>query len=125
MCDDNDPALGRAGLHKREEDVVQSHQGAVTAICPTPDGLHWLSAGTDDRLRLWDALDWHHWLVGYPGTRNKATRARQLTVGVGGEVVFHPCGSSIQVRSEGVRIEWQQLFQLVRRLLACLCGAIT
>ena len=29
--------------------------GAVTGVAPTPDGLHWLTAGTDDRVRLWDA----------------------------------------------------------------------
>lgn len=28
---------------------------AAAGVAPTPDGLHWLSAGTDDKVRLWDA----------------------------------------------------------------------
>ena len=35
----------------------QAHEGAVTAVVPTPDGLHLLTAGTDSRIRLWDLHD--------------------------------------------------------------------
>jgi len=85
---------GHGGLR---EEVVRSHQGACTSVTPTPDGLHWLTSGTDDRLRLWDALDWHHWLVAYPETRNKSVRGRQCAVTADGAAVFHPSGSVIQV----------------------------
>eukprot|EP00983_Pelagomonas_calceolata_P112828 1159927-Pelagomonas_calceolata.AAC.5 len=54
------------------------------------------TGGTDDRLRLWDALDWHHWLVAYPETRNKSVRGRQCAVTADGAAVFHPSGSVIQ-----------------------------
>ena len=33
---------------------VVTHEGAVTAILPTPDGLFWVTAGSDSRVRLWD-----------------------------------------------------------------------
>jgi hypothetical protein len=32
-----------------------AHDGSVTGIASTPDGLFWVTAGTDDRVRLWDA----------------------------------------------------------------------
>ena len=35
----------------------QAHEGAVTAVVPTPDGLYLLTAGTDSRIRLWDLQD--------------------------------------------------------------------
>lgn len=41
---------GQGGLG---DEVVRAHQDAVTCVVPTPDGLHWLTAGTDSRLRLW------------------------------------------------------------------------
>lgn len=38
--------------------------GDVAAgVVPTPDGLHWLSSGTDDRVRLWDASTYRHVLM--------------------------------------------------------------
>lgn len=37
------------------EDAVRAHQDAVTCVLPSPDGLYWMSAGTDSKLRLWDA----------------------------------------------------------------------
>ncbi len=35
----------------------QAHEGAVTAVVPTPDGLYLLTAGTDSRIRLWNLHD--------------------------------------------------------------------
>ena len=35
----------------------QAHEGAVTAVVPTPDGLYCVTAGTDSRIRLWDLQD--------------------------------------------------------------------
>ena len=32
----------------------RAHEGRVTALRCTPDGLYLVSAGTDHRLRLWD-----------------------------------------------------------------------
>lgn len=77
--------------------AVRAHSGAVSCVMPTPDGLYWLTAGTDSSLRLWDAMHWHNRLVNYSQTHNHAIRARQLAVGEEGLTVFHPSGSMIQV----------------------------
>ena len=37
-----------------------AHEGSVTAVLPTPDGLHWVTAGTDSRVRLWDSLTFRY-----------------------------------------------------------------
>lgn len=47
-----------ASLHPSTPTLVNSLAGdslLPAGVVPTPDGLHWLSAGTDDRVRLWDA----------------------------------------------------------------------
>lgn len=51
-----------------------AHSGRVTGILPTPDGLHWLTAGTDNRLRLWDTQHNYHLLVNYPLTFNSSMK---------------------------------------------------
>ena len=59
------PRQGAAGAAGRAEAARPAqhrtaHEGAVTAVVPTPDGLQCLTAGTDSRLRLWD-LHTHRW----------------------------------------------------------------
>ena len=66
-------------------------------MVPTPDGLHWLSAGTDDRVRKWDAASRRHLLVHFAGAYNRASKARQLAVSDDSSTLFHPSGSVIQV----------------------------
>ena len=39
----------------RALDHATAHEGAVTAVLPTEDGNHWITAGTDSRIRLWDS----------------------------------------------------------------------
>lgn len=34
---------------------MTAHDGSVTAVAQTPDGLHWVTAGNDSRVRLWEA----------------------------------------------------------------------
>lgn len=34
-----------------------AHAGVVTGLCSTPDGSHWVTGGTDNRVRLWDGVD--------------------------------------------------------------------
>jgi len=83
-----------------------AHDGPVTGLTPSSDGLHWVSAGTDGVVRVWEAatdgdggpgpggpLPWS-----LPGTHNAARRPRQLAVGGGpAPVLFHPSGSVVQV----------------------------
>ena len=77
--------------------TARAHQGAVTCVMPTADGLFWLTAGTDSRLRLWDEMYWHRRISGCADTHNSAIRARQLATTQDGSIVFHPSGSIVQV----------------------------
>ena len=43
--------------------VHTAHNGHVNALCFTEDGLHLVSFGTDDRLRLWDTMSGRNTLV--------------------------------------------------------------
>ncbi|CAI8005990.1 DNA excision repair protein ERCC-8 [Geodia barretti] len=43
--------------------VTVAHGGSVNGLCFSPDGLHLVSFGTDDRLRLWDAVTGKNTLV--------------------------------------------------------------
>lgn len=38
------------GLHSK-----RAHEGSVTGIAASSDGLSYATAGTDSRVRLWDA----------------------------------------------------------------------
>ncbi len=55
------------------DSAVRAHNGPITCLLPTPDGLHWLSGGADSRLRLWDASSWHNRLVHYQVGRFQLT----------------------------------------------------
>ncbi|GAB4816816.1 hypothetical protein N2152v2_003862 [Parachlorella kessleri] len=74
-----------------------AHGGSITGVHPTPHGLYWLSAGTDDRVRLWDAMEYRHLLVNYPNAFNRSLRARQLSVADDSRMLFHPSGSAVQL----------------------------
>lgn len=78
-------------------DSRKAHNGAVSAILPTPDGLHVLTAGNDDRLQLWDAAHLHNRVVNYPHARSRAKRAKQCAVTDNSRLAFLPSGNGIQV----------------------------
>ncbi|KAG2501789.1 hypothetical protein HYH03_000289 [Edaphochlamys debaryana] len=82
---------------RMKESALRAHTGAVTCVLPCPDGISLLTAGTDGRMRLWDAQYRVNKLVGYEGTHNRALRARQLAVTEDARVVFYPSGSSVNV----------------------------
>ena len=37
------------------DDSATAHDGSLTAVAPTPEGMSWVTAGTDSRVRLWDS----------------------------------------------------------------------
>ncbi|KAG7667760.1 putative WD repeat-containing protein ATCSA-1 [Nannochloris sp. 'desiccata'] len=76
---------------------AKSHENGITGVVPTSDGLFWLSAGNDDRVRLWNASSHRHELVHYNDTFNRASKPRQIAVSDDGNAVFHPSGSAVQV----------------------------
>ncbi|NWZ62211.1 ERCC8 protein, partial [Acrocephalus arundinaceus] len=45
-----------------------SHNGRVNGLCYTSDGLHLLTIGTDDRMRLWNSSTGENTLVSFQGT---------------------------------------------------------
>ena len=87
----------RMFLPDRTTRYASAHGGRLTGVVPTPDGLFWLSAGTDDCVRLWDAATQRNMLVNYPGAFNRATKARQLAVSSDSSTLFHPSGSAVQL----------------------------
>ena len=57
---------------------ARAHAGTITCVQPTEDGLHWVSAGTDSRMRLWDTR-WHrNLLVNYPSAFNRSLKVSVL-----------------------------------------------
>lgn len=45
--------------------VNTAHNGRVNGLCYTSDGLHLLTVGTDDRMRLWNSSTGENTLVSY------------------------------------------------------------
>uniref|UniRef100_A0A3Q1EY35 DNA excision repair protein ERCC-8 n=1 Tax=Acanthochromis polyacanthus TaxID=80966 RepID=A0A3Q1EY35_9TELE len=81
------------------EAVNTAHNGRVNGLCFTGDGLHLLTAGTDDRMRLWNSASGENTLVNYGKVCNESRKRLQFTVsrGCSPEFVFVPCGSSVAV----------------------------
>ncbi|CAH1243109.1 ERCC8 [Branchiostoma lanceolatum] len=77
--------------------VNTAHNGHVNGLCFTPEGLHLLSFGTDNRLRLWDTATGRNTLVNYGKICNESKKSVQFTVSCGSspDVVFVPDDSSI------------------------------
>uniref|UniRef100_A0A8C5DZH6 DNA excision repair protein ERCC-8 n=1 Tax=Gouania willdenowi TaxID=441366 RepID=A0A8C5DZH6_GOUWI len=81
------------------EAVNTAHNGRVNGLCFTGDGLHLLTTGTDDRMRLWNSGTGENTLVNYGKVCNDSRKRLQFTVsrGCSPEFVFVPCGSSVAV----------------------------
>eukprot|EP00850_Spirogloea_muscicola_P013949 SM000097S24802 [mRNA] locus=s97:362159:364831:+ [translate_table: standard] len=106
-----------------EASKATAHDGALTSLQMTGDGLyllsasktvhdlikgqvykfeilgdaHYCSAGTDSRVRLWDVTSGQNTLVNYPNTVNRAAKAVRMAVSPDSSYVYHPSGSSIRV----------------------------
>eukprot|EP00879_Flechtneria_rotunda_P012726 GHRR01013289.1.p1 GENE.GHRR01013289.1~~GHRR01013289.1.p1 ORF type:complete len:287 (+),score=75.38 GHRR01013289.1:746-1606(+) len=74
-----------------------AHEGAVTGILATSDGLHLVTAGGDSRARLWDSHYRHQLLVHYSNTYNIGSTPKKLSSTPDGRYLFHPRGADIQV----------------------------
>ncbi|XP_067087079.1 DNA excision repair protein ERCC-8 isoform X1 [Osmerus mordax] len=81
------------------EAVNTAHNGRVNGLCFTADGLYLLTAGTDDRMRLWNSATGENTLVNYGKVCNESRKGLKFTVsqGCSPEFVFVPCGSSLAV----------------------------
>ncbi|XP_062509442.1 DNA excision repair protein ERCC-8-like [Corticium candelabrum] len=78
---------------------VSAHNGSVTALSFLPDGLHLLSFGRDNRLRLWDVLTSRNTLVNYGRVVNQCRVGCQfaLTRCQNPGFAFVPSANNIQM----------------------------
>eukprot|EP00752_Nemacystus_decipiens_P004205 g3843.t1 len=78
----------------RASKFARAHAGPVNSLCFAPDGLHLLTSGTDNRLRLWQAETGRNTMTNYLQTKNKRRRPFGMAVGKPAgrrsETVFFP-----------------------------------
>ncbi|XP_053910032.1 DNA excision repair protein ERCC-8 isoform X3 [Cuculus canorus] len=76
-----------------------AHNGRVNGLCYMNDGLHLLTIGTDDRMRLWNSSTGENTLVNYGKVCNESRKGLKFAVSCGcnPEFAFVPCGSTIAV----------------------------
>lgn len=76
-----------------------AHNGRVNGLCYTHDGLHLLTIGTDDRMRLWNSSTGENTLVNYGKVCNESRKGLKFTVSCGcnPEFAFVPYGSTVAV----------------------------
>ncbi|XP_015704253.1 DNA excision repair protein ERCC-8 isoform X3 [Coturnix japonica] len=81
------------------EAVNTAHNGRVNGLCYTSDGLHLLTVGTDDRMRLWNSSTGENTLVNYGKVSNESRKGLKFSVSCGcsPEFAFVPCKSTIAV----------------------------
>jgi len=73
--------------------VNTAHNGRVNGLCFTADGLHLLTTGTDDRMRLWDSATGENTLV-------RATGENTLVRATGGNTLVSDARLSVTDRHE-------------------------
>nr|XP_033793502.1 DNA excision repair protein ERCC-8-like [Geotrypetes seraphini]XP_033793508.1 DNA excision repair protein ERCC-8-like [Geotrypetes seraphini]XP_033793515.1 DNA excision repair protein ERCC-8-like [Geotrypetes seraphini]XP_033793520.1 DNA excision repair protein ERCC-8-like [Geotrypetes seraphini]XP_033793526.1 DNA excision repair protein ERCC-8-like [Geotrypetes seraphini] len=76
-----------------------AHNGRVNGLCFTADGLHFLTVGTDDRMRLWNSSSGENTLVNYGKVCNESRKGLKFAVsdGCSPDFVFVPFDSTIAV----------------------------
>ncbi|NXQ16429.1 ERCC8 protein, partial [Peucedramus taeniatus] len=76
-----------------------AHDGRVNGLCYTNDGLHLLTIGTDDRMRLWNSSTGENTLVNYGKVSNESRKGLKFAISCGcnPEFAFVPYGSTIAV----------------------------
>jgi len=79
-----------SSLGGKKSATATAHDGIVTSLEFTPDGLFLLSSGTDNRLRLWNTHTGVNTLVTYSGIKNNWKKGTQISVSSNGMIVFHP-----------------------------------
>ncbi|XP_048787422.1 DNA excision repair protein ERCC-8 isoform X2 [Lagopus muta] len=81
------------------EAVNTAHNGRVNGLCYTSDGLHLLTVGTDDRMRLWNSSTGENTLVNYGKVCNESRKGLKFSVSCGcsPEFAFVPYKTTIAV----------------------------
>ena len=57
-----------------------AHNGHVNSMCFTPNGLHLVTYGTDDRVRLWDVATGRNCFVNYGRIANHCNKSVQIAI---------------------------------------------
>jgi DNA excision repair protein ERCC-8 len=88
---------------------ISSHSGAVVQVHFLQDGIHLLSSGTDNKLRLWDTFSGENMQVNYvtqiedPASGrstqvpSKCVLYNRFEVFNMGRLIFNPCGGAVKV----------------------------
>lgn len=78
--------------------VSTAHDGSVNGLTFLPDGLHLLSLGTDENLRLWDTQTGRNKLVNYGRIANKRRSTVKFAVSddASASVVFVPSEGNVE-----------------------------
>lgn len=81
------------------ESANTAHNGRANGLCFTSDGLHLLTIGTDDRMRLWNSSTGENTLVNYGRVCNGSRKNLKLAVSHGcrPDFAFVPVDSCIAV----------------------------
>ena len=95
---DAPPPSSRLRRAPRRGPLRRAHDAAVTAVLPTPDGRHWVTAGADDAVRVWEVGSFAR----VPGAAasplpNRARKPRQLAAAASPATLFAPSGSAVHV----------------------------
>ncbi|XP_072043883.1 DNA excision repair protein ERCC-8-like [Amphiura filiformis] len=79
--------------------VHTAHNGHVNGLSFTEDGLHLVSFGTDDRLRLWETTSGKNTLINFGKCTNEGRKTLKLAVSIGSQpdAVFVPSVGDIAV----------------------------
>lgn len=77
-----------------------SHEGPVTGIVATADGLNLVTVGADNRARLWDSQYHHNRLVHFADIFNRGAYPKRLSCTPDGRYLFCPRGDDVQVRQD-------------------------
>ena len=74
-----------------------AHNGAVSSLCYTEDGLHLISFGTDQRLRLWNTASGRNTLVNFGKVTNSSKKGVKMAVSCRTDptIVFVPTENNI------------------------------
>ncbi|XP_072262019.1 DNA excision repair protein ERCC-8 [Pyxicephalus adspersus] len=81
------------------EAMNTAHNGRVNGLCFSSDGLHLLTLGTDNRMRLWNSATGENTLVNYGKISNTSRKCMKFTVSAAcnPDFAFVPVDSTIAV----------------------------
>ena len=76
-----------------------AHNGAISGLCFTADGLHLITLGTDQRMRVWNTASGRNTLVNFGRISNKNKKGVQFAVScdTNPDIVFVPSETNLEM----------------------------